>query len=42
MGMPCILPGHAENVRKCIDANFDLFLMRAMHHDAGSRVGTRI
>ena len=21
MGMPCILPGHAENVRNCIDAN---------------------
>ena len=21
MGMPCILPGHAENVRKCIEAN---------------------
>ena len=21
MGMPCILPGHTENARKCIDAN---------------------
>ena len=22
--MPCILPDHAENVRKCIDANLGL------------------
>ena len=51
--MPCVLPGHAENVRKCIDANLSfcacfpsennsLFSVRAMHRDAGSRVRTLI
>ena len=47
--MPCILPGHAENIRKYIDANLGFstcfsqrVLVRAMHHDAGSRVRTQI